>query len=441
MKIHMWLLMAALLLSGCHIGVVSDYNINDWPVREFSGSKPKVEQIGGGEHAALIKTKRGVSDITQILSGDQIQDLVSKHSLEDSLVRPGFLYRRDGSEIWRQALNDQSLGDGQKLASIDELRDFDIHQQRALYSNPYMVFVQRLDAAQSLEQPRALWFGHSLAIHLDRHRDCVWVASDEPIPVIDCLDRESGEVLLRCPLPLDLESANLKFVQAGPRVAIYAHDRAIESALIIDPDKPSATSMQQVRNPGSRSKTRRQMHTDPKVVWPHGQQVGERILIQKQSPTRGRLIGRKNGQFVVIDNRATDSGPSLSVVTVMNTEIPLKSPKHWPRSVHAVAVSDNDVVFLSSNKCMTLRGLRLESAEPFSVGRVSREGVNVFVYSLLVTGEVAVGVPTNAALGCLLAPIGLGYFCATGHPEGLVGLLMPVTLPFLTFSTDFPLFP
>src|SRR5437764_1246646 len=72
---------------------------------------------------------------------------------------------------------------------------------------------------------------------LDAARDALWVVGREPLAAIECVRLSDGEAICRVPLPIELESRDVRIVLSGKNVAVYAPDRHIAAALLLVPER------------------------------------------------------------------------------------------------------------------------------------------------------------------------------------------------------------
>lgn len=433
--------MASLGLTGCQIGSLRALG-EDWPIRRIPPSPPApwVER-GGGAGGALVRTGGGRY---RVVTSEGQERLRESADLAGAQLSGRFLYRVVGEEVRRERWDGGELERSVVVARIVGARDVSVDPGRSSdYAHDDVVLVSGDGAvyvATKTDPARVLWTGDALAVALDPTRKVAWIAGAAPLPVIDAVDLETGEVRVRVPLPLELETPSLQLV-VGPRALIaYAHDRPIASALLVVPEAGLALPL---RPRDGALPGRADTDALPALIVPPGviDGVSERLSFGGDpGDSFGRLALLPDGDFLLVEDGrdglrvaklgvpgAPDAALRQSVVT---------PPREWSGRVEAVGwdedgafvVSSRDVLRFGRKSEQDLTACRQEGSFGRGIGGAVRVGANYVVGGLVFVVEATTAIALNTAISTLAVPLGPIVFF--GHPPaGIAMTFAPVWWP------------
>lgn len=409
----------ALGLTGCQVGSLEALGRGDWPITPRPTNPAPWAERGGGAGGVLVRTGPGRY---RVVTSEGDERLAERGDLAGAQLSGAWLYRVVGEEVRRERWDDGEL---------EHPRD-DV----LLVSGEGAVYVVTHDAGA-----RAIWTGEALAVALDPARKLAWIAADAPLAVIDAVDlAATGEVRVRVPLPLELESPSLAFV-VGPRgVVAYAHDRPVASALLIMPELGRAEPLRAREGvqPG-----RADAEALPTLIVPPGVVVdgSERLSLGGDpGDTFGRVALLPDGRFLAVEAGA--EGVRLGAIAVPQAaDAPLQvqaltRPDEWSGRVEAVGwddagafvVSSRDIVRFGREPLPERVACRPDRRFGAAVGDAIRAGAN----HLLTAGVFVVEATTALSMNSLAASVAAVLGPIVFFFEPTVGLVMtsaPVWFP------------
>lgn len=432
MKPHRLLLAGLVLVTaGCQAGSIKALD-GEWPIPVVRIAPPPWHPRGGGAGGALVRTGPGEY---RLITPSGERTLRCQSDLADVRVAGPWLYRIDRGAVLRHPLDGDLDAPGEVLARIEGAREVDVAPgaggDALLVVGEGAVYVVDPRGAT-----RALWEGDALTVAADPRRAAAWVVGRAPLPVIDLVDLATGEVRLRVPLPLELESPSLSVV-VGPRAAVvHAHDRPIASALLVAPDlglalplRPRADVAAGAFEPGA----------TPPLCTPPGEVAEDGRLSLGGDPgdTFGRVAPLPDGSFLLAEasfggvqlGRLRPPGAADASALQLDTWF---APEGWSRRIEALAWSADAVVLASSvDRLRAAAG----SANLDCTRRPGtlREGLIRATNYALATGVALVELPTAIAINTLLSvplvPLGPGMLLL-GEPTLALGMTTaPLWLP------------
>jgi len=274
---------------------------------------------------------------------------------------------------------------------------------------------------------REVWRGDALAIALDEARDAVWIAAAAPLPTIDLVGLADGRVLLRTPLPTELEVPSLQIVVSGPNVALYDPSGAVEETLFVWPEAGLALARGAFAQDGPRG--HHDPLADPPLLCPPARAVaGERVSLAtwrgedeqdvraRRGPS-GRVAPFPEGGFLLLREGAGEFevvGLSGDPARPWATRRPLPTPPL--REVQALCWDADGVTLVSA--------AGLDRLTPRSARRVDNpigrlEGRGALRTALLVVRagiETAGALVINVVASALALPVGLLATPIVGRP-------------------------
>lgn len=300
-----------LALTGCKVGTISTFD-GDWPLRPLPVVLP-TEHARGPAGDALVRGGSWPLDGDAVLLADG-----EAHSL-DRLAGAGdpqplgrTLYSRLGEQIQARRLprNGGAVGPPQPVCTVAGLRLYrPLPDGRLLAANDAGVLLIEGD------RQRSIWRGEAEAVAWDATREAAWIVARAPLATIDCVRVDDGELLLRSPLPVELDSPNVEVLLSGGDAVVYAHDRPLAAGLLISPDALAITTLGRAlpsaglgadpwpEHGGAPPLTRVALAEGewPPVLTPPGRFDGERLrLFQATGPARGRVAPFPGGRFLVL---------------------------------------------------------------------------------------------------------------------------------------------
>jgi hypothetical protein len=280
---------------------------------------------------------------------------------------------------------------------------------------------------------RGIWEGEAAALAIDPVRRRVWIVERTDLKVIDCVSEAEGRVLLRVPLPPELDSASVRIVVSGESAAIYALDKPLEHALLVEPARGAsipllATTQNQVKGGSCDDGSVPLLITPPAYHQPARTTQQEHPVFsigngaEGEAPT-GRVVPFPGDRFLVLDTRSDFTVTLIANVNEPGSP-PLRStqqaPSDWPRTVEGIGWDETGVVLASGDQRLLVtpkQGPELIELHPGLT--TFRHGVNHVVNIFILTGEIVIG---TAGVAVLVA--------------GVAGLLAlaPIWAPFVCFS-------
>ena len=240
--------------------------------------------------------------------------------------------------------------------------------------------------------------------------------------MIDCVSLETGRVLFRVPLPIELDSPNLRIVPSGASVVVYAHDRPIESALLVVPSLGRAIPLAAAWKADDRRGTF-EPSCEPPLMAPPGVAAGARLSLGGDPGRRfGRVAPFPGGRFLLV---SADSHVEVAVIGSLVSpdaspgRAPVLTPPDWPRLVQGVAWDETGVTLVARGRPLRVTPDGCADSGEGALTHV-RRGANLAVNGVVATGEVALSLAMGEVRGCLIAPFG-----------ALALLFFPGETPFL----------
>jgi hypothetical protein len=434
--------------SGCCVGKVSRWDGN-WPIDPaVTRDDVHLAEAGGGADGVICSYRSGGAGATYMLAtSDGVRKLTFVGSLEGAVVQGDRVYRIEHGAVVRRAIEDSTLsppttifkGPGARALSV--LAGAKPDDETLVVAAEGSVLLVRQGVA------REVWQGDALAVALaDAER--VWVAG-RSLAVIDLVRLADGHVLTRVPLPLELETPSLRIVPSGGSAVVYAHDRPLESALLVTPALGIATPLRATWSWNDKLVPRFEPEADPPLIVPAGTFVGARLALGGDpGHVFGRVAPFPGSRFLVVAD--SEQARELTIAVIGSTVAPdvspgrstILTPEGWDRTVEGVGWDAKGVVLASGNTVLHVPagGAECRLDDPHSAGDVVRRGTNHFFNAIVATVELGVSIPAGVALGSLVAPFGppimfLGPLI--GGPQmilvGGAATLAPVWFPFFRF--------
>lgn len=446
---------SSLLSVGCRVGSLQALD-GEWPIGPAAQAAPTPwTECGGGPGRALVRAGHGTY---RLITPTDSRRLRCRANLTDARVVGDVLYRLRGRAVTSQALDDlDDAGAARTLTHVEGARDLDATPGAdAADPGDDLLVVVGDGAVYSLTPraaARALWEGDALAVAIDARRRAVWIAARAPLAVIDLVDLASGEVRLRVPLPIELESASLTLVVGPQAVVAYAHDRPISSALLVAPERglalplrarpPEAdapTGLAAAGEAGLPARLRPGLHepeASPPLCSPPGVLVDGHRLSLGGDPgaTFGRVAPLPDGRFLVVE--VGSDGVRLASLHVAAGDDravlrldPLTPPGAWSGRVEAAAWDAEGAVLISSQDLLrvTRAGLVLEPGRRTLRGGL-RRATNYALASTIALVEATTALTINTLICAPLLPLSpLPLFM--GEPAASLFMLSaPLWLP------------
>lgn len=431
--------------TGCQVGSIHALD-GEWPIPPRVHAQPPAwKDRGGGAGGALARTGPATY---QLITSRGARKLKSHADLTGARVVGETLYRVRLGEVVRQDLSDLDDEDeAESLARIEGARDLDVFAG-ADAEDPAddVVVVSGEGAVYTIgaRGARSLWEGDALAVAADRWRKAVWIAARTPLAVIECVDLETGDVRLRLPLPLELDSASLVFV-VGPRaVMAYSHDRPISSAVLIEPVVGVALPLGSREGVAGLSPASFEPAAWPPLCTPPGVLVegGERLALGGDPGTTfGRIAALPDGGFLIVESsqvgvtlgRVMPGGAGTQRLT-LQTSTP---PEEWSGRVDAIGWDARGVVLASSHDTLRVAGgYDLEDRRRGKVRNAVRRGTNYVITSTIALVETTTALAINTLLVSPLVPLS-PFGLLTGEPAiAAIMFTAPLWLPSVIAFND-----
>lgn len=431
--------------TGCQVGSIHALD-GEWPIPPRSRVQPAAwSDRGGGAGGALARTGPGTY---RLVTSKGSRTLKSHADLTGARVVGEALYRVQRDEVLRQPVGDLDDADEtEKLARIEGARDLDVFAGDDLEdAEDDVLVVSGEGAVYTVDRrgARSLWEGDALAVAADRGRRAVWIAARTPLAVIECVDLESGDVRLRLPLPVELESASLVLV-VGPRgVVAYSHDRPISSALLVDPTLGIALPLRPRDDAPGLTAGSFEPAACPPLCSPPGVLVegGERLALGGDpGKTFGRIAALPDGAFLIVE-----SGPQgLTLGRVLppaagaqrltlQTSTP---PEAWSGRVDAIGWDADGAVLASSHDTLRVAaGYEHEDRRRGGFRDAVRRGTNYVLASSIALVETTTALTINAVIVAPLVPLSPFGLLLGGPLVGGGMLTAPLWLPSMIAFND-----
>jgi len=421
------LLGAAPLLQGCCLGAVSRFD-GEGPIKRIEERKPLDEAVSG-EGGALLRERGTRQFVALTPSGVARVEVGTSLDLAGAQIEKGVLYRLTKEGVVRAPLDDPA--GGETIAHVPSARAVGVAGDTLVVACQGGVVLVR--GASS----RTIWQGEALAVTVDLRRKAAWIVGREPLAVVDVVGLEDDELLLRIPLPDALASPNVRVTLSGSNVAIWAHDRPLEEALLVAPERRAIWGLVEPEAGSSRdalaAATGRFVEgSPPLLVAPSGPAA--------KTPSFGRVAPGKDGRFLVASVSQNHSRGQLAWISAAATNEfkPTRAspaaPEKWTGVIAGVAWSEDEVVVAADaehNLHVKPDGA-CELETPFDLGRSVRHGVNDVLNAPVAVVEIGLSLAGGVFFGSLAVPFSpLVFFL---EPKaGLLCLVAPVWLPFVRF--------
>lgn len=407
---------AAFGASGC-VGTVSRSDGEGPLPRSLTSADGHFEEVGGGAGGVVLRD-RGTSHYL-LATSRSVVPLGAAGNLTPDLTGARWagsaLYVLHGTDLERRALEGGDwLAKPETVAKVEGARAFAVLEGAAPGADTLAIVHPGEVLAGRAGALATLWQGEAIAVDLDPVRAACWIVGHAPLATIDCVSLDDGRVLFRVPLPRELESASVRVVRSGKGVAVYALDRPIEAALLLSPEAGVARRL--VKSEGLEDA--RGSFDDaslPPLLLPPGRFEDERLstgLPPESARHTGRVVCMGLGRFAVIDDRRSDEGLRIEVVTT--PEHPADSPQRvtygvpegWPRAVESVGWDEGGAFVTSGDRRLVLGRMNAEIALSHPTGEALRHGANHAINGVLLVGEVgATVVVTGGVVGLVLVAI------------------------------------
>lgn len=433
--------------TGCQVGSIHALD-GEWPIPPGVQVQPAAwTDRGGGTGGALARTG---PNTYQLITSKGARKLKSHADLSGARVVHEALYRVRRDEVVRQDLGDLDDEEAvESLARIEGARDLDVFAGADAEDPQDDIAVVSAEGAVytvGSRGARSLWEGDALAVAADRPRKAVWIAARTPLAVIECVDLETGDVRLRLPLPVELESASLVFV-VGPRgVVAYSHDRPISSAVLIDPVLGIALPL------GARAQAEvaglcaasYEPAAWPPLCTPPGVLVegGERLALGGDpGKTFGRIAPLPDGTFLIVES--SPQGVTLGRVLPPSAgaqQLTLQTsdpPEEWSGRVDAIGWDGDGAVLASSHDTLRVAaGYQHEDHRRGGARNVIRRGTNYVLASTIALVESTTAVTFNTIIMAPLVPLS-PFALLLGEPEAFAVMVSaPLWLPWVVAFDD-----
>ena len=407
------LLLATLLtMTGCQVGVFAAPPWKslvppiDYEVEERGPAGALLKNPGpffpGGRYVLLHEGRISRLEVRESLAGAQLASAA--------------LYRRVGERVVRHPIQDGALLERQDVAELPKLSSFAVSADGGtlLLVDPTGVYV-----VEAGSKPRRVWEGKPYAVAVDAKRKVAWIAARGPLHVVDRVRLADGEVTLRLPLPIELDSPDLELVLSGPNAALYDDGGILDHALLIWPERGMATTLE--REWGNGRPGTVDPESQPPLIVPPGGSEGERLSLGRvpgrQGEQRGTLAPFPGGRFLLVGTTPTRGADlhlevlELEDDRVRQRDLPWPSTLHggWIDSVSWDAFGVNllqgeKIARVTPSECHTLR---IPGYEP----QIERTGAEAAIHALRWVGgafvnlcETAVYLPVNVAFSAMVAP-------------------------------------
>lgn len=414
-------LVLSLLSSGCQVGQYAKFDGTGPIPVDTTGYNWK--ESGGGEHGALVERVGFKNSYEKVTSSNKCRFKFNA-SLGTALSTPEGLVRSDGEAVYLHKIRRSGIDEGTLLAQTKNIQELDYQQSTLALRAPQGVYVKK--PGQKLE---LFYKGPSLAFSLAAPDNALWIIKNKPCAVLEYWDLAKSEVQLRIPLPLELESSQLKIIRSKDLIAVYAYDRPIANALFIDAKKREIINFTEIIE--EKEPTRAVTESTPPLLTPHSRKIGERISTETPSPVLGRIINYKSGEFLIIRNTSVIKPP---LVNIVDSQFKIRNqplPSNWPPSFEAVGWDDKGVVLISREFRYYIPADGQPYAEEiseFEVGKTANRIFNGFVAA----GETAVYLPVNLTIGGAATAL-TPFFLIADTPTGFLTIFaVPVSI-FYTF--------
>jgi hypothetical protein len=431
--------------TGCQVGSIHALD-GEWPIPARSQVRPAPwTDRGGGPGGALART----GPVTyRLVTSKGSRTLKSRADLTGARVVGETLYRVGQDEVLRQDLDDLDDADEtEPLARIEGARDLDVFAGGDLEdAEDDVLVVSGEGAVYTVDRrgARSLWEGDALAVAADPGRKAVWIAARAPLAVIECVDLESGDVRLRVPLPVELESASLVFV-VGPRgVVAYSHDRPISSALLIDPRLGVALPLRARDDAPVLSAGSFEPSAWPPLCTPPGVVVegGERLALGGDpGKTFGRIAALPDGAFLIVESgpqgvmlgRVLPPAAGAQRLT-LQTSTP---PPEWSGRVDAIGWDAEGAVLASSQDTLRVAAdHELDDHRGRGARDVLRRGANYALAGTIAVVETTTALTLNTILVSPLVPLS-PFALLLGEPQAFGAMVLaPVWMPWMIAFSD-----
>lgn len=418
------------LLQGCCcIGAVSRFD-GEWPLPPTDLDRPHWDEAASGEGAVLLR-KRGSATSLVVLTATRRRSIELERPLDlaGAQIEKNFVYRIGPEGVVRAPLFDPAKGE--TIARIESARSVAVAGDTLLVARPGAVLLVR--GASS----RAIWQGEALAIAVDLPRKAAWIVAREPLPVVDLVALEDGEVLCRVPLPEGLDGPNVRCTLSGGSAVVWAHDRPLEVALLLAPDVGGAWHLSETWAHPSSDAVASSFARDstPPLLVP--ERSGP---VAPERSTFGRVAPASGGRFIVASMNGDGGKATIASIgsaawaTSPPSRRTISTPEKWPGVVAGLVWSRDEVVIASDPERLLRVKASLEPAldTPVDVGGGFRHGFNYLFNVPVVATELAASVAGGVTLGCLVAPFA-PLVMIVDPKVGILTLLAPVWFPFVKY--------
>lgn len=399
------------LSSGCALGTVSRFD-GEWPIAPApKDQEPQYTDVGSGQGGALL-IERGKGARYRIVEPGHEATFESTEPLDGAVLDGDDLYVAGKTGVEKRRRSGESLGAPETVLALEGTRRFAVAPLEggkvlAAAANDRGVLL-----AVPGHEPTLVFEGHALALALDAANGVLWVASDRPLGVIDCVSVESRATLLRTPLPTELATPGLRLVASGESAVAYAVDRPIEQGLLIARAAKEALPLLRIWNADEAHRGRTVADSEPPLALPPGHEGPAGFELagtwQRQGP--GRVVAFPGGRFLVADARnptaslavftppsSAGSPPSLRTVPI---------PGAWPGVVQGLGSDAHGAVVTAGQQKLALAPDSLDPTLP-GESLSARRFFNYAINGVIATGEVAVSIPFGELRGALLCPFGV----------------------------------
>ncbi|MDF1666397.1 MAG: hypothetical protein P1V97_31905, partial [Planctomycetota bacterium] len=292
-----------LCLSGCQLGTFSKFD-GTGPIPLDEPHMGWGEQ-GGGEHGTIVKQIGKENRFAQVTFSNE-RDFQFDKPLAASLSTPSGLIRSTSEQVYKHSFGLTGISRGALIAESKDIKEIDYQQTTLALRTPNGIYLK--SPKRALEH---FYKGPSLALSLDMPRDGLWIVKNVPCAVLEYWDLSKKTIRLRIPLPVELESANITIVRAENHIAVYAYDRPLANALFIDVAHRRITSLSGIVNKRPLNSTL--THSNPPLLVPHSQKLGERISMPSQRKRLGRIVRFNKNQFIVFTRNLRRSNGRFSL--------------------------------------------------------------------------------------------------------------------------------